>query len=202
MGKNVILVVAILGMMWVAPAFADDDDDFLKGLDAAKAGDMETALKMWKPLADQGYVYAQYNLGLMYSNGRGVDQDYATAVKWYTLAAEQGHAEAQYNLGVHYTDGSGFSRDYKAAMKWYLLAAEQGDALAQTNLGVMYDRGHGVPHDNVRAHMWWNIAASIGGDEDAAEYRDKIAKKMDPANISVAQALAINCVEVKKLNNC
>jgi hypothetical protein len=59
MGKNVILVVAILGMMWVAPAFADDDDDFLKGLDAAKAGDMETALKMWNPLADQDYVYAQ-----------------------------------------------------------------------------------------------------------------------------------------------
>ena len=34
--------------------------------------------------AKQGDAYAQYNLGVMYDNGKGVaqDQDYKEAVKW------------------------------------------------------------------------------------------------------------------------
>ena len=38
-----------------------------------------------------GFAYAQYNLGVMYDNGQGVQQDYKEAVKWYRKAAEQGH---------------------------------------------------------------------------------------------------------------
>ena len=63
--------------------------DLNKGLKAAQSGDFATALKEWKPLAEQGDAVAQYNLGLMYKNGWGVTQDYAEAVKWYRKAAEQ-----------------------------------------------------------------------------------------------------------------
>jgi len=70
------------------------------GLTAYNSGDYATALREWKPLAEQGDVDAQYNLGLMYDNGRGVPQDDKTAVKWYRLAAEKGDASAQYNLSV------------------------------------------------------------------------------------------------------
>ena len=45
---------------------------------------------------------AQYNLGSMYYNGRGVLQDYEEAVFWYRLSAEQGDAYAQRNLGLMY----------------------------------------------------------------------------------------------------
>ena len=48
--------------------------------------------------AEQGHTDAQYKLGWMYHNGRGVTQDDKMAVKWYTLAAEQGHVDAQYFL--------------------------------------------------------------------------------------------------------
>ena len=48
-------------------------------------GDYATALRLWRPLADQGKPSAQHNLGLMYANGQGVTQDDATAVKWYRL---------------------------------------------------------------------------------------------------------------------
>ena len=74
--------------------------DFQKGLDAAQKGDFATALREWKPLAEQGVAFAQYNLGVMYANGQGVPQNYKTAVKWYRLAAKQGLAGAQYYLGV------------------------------------------------------------------------------------------------------
>ena len=50
---------------------------------------------------------AQYNLGVMYENGRGVPQNDAEAVKWYRKAAEQGLASAQNNLGVMYANGEG-----------------------------------------------------------------------------------------------
>lgn len=49
--------------------------DYNKGLAAAKAGDFETALREWRPLAEQGNAGAQCNLGLMYDNGEGVPQD-------------------------------------------------------------------------------------------------------------------------------
>ena len=36
-----------------------------------KLGDYSTALKEWKPLAEQGYAQAQSNLGVMYEYGKG-----------------------------------------------------------------------------------------------------------------------------------
>jgi TPR repeat protein len=38
---------------------------------------------------------AQLNLGLMYSKGHGVPQDYKEAIKYFRLSAEQGNADAQ-----------------------------------------------------------------------------------------------------------
>ncbi|MCA6073214.1 MAG: sel1 repeat family protein, partial [Endomicrobium sp.] len=39
--------------------------------------------------ADQGNVNAQYNLGVMYANGEGVQQNYKEAVNWYQKSADQ-----------------------------------------------------------------------------------------------------------------
>ena len=85
--------------------------DFKKGLDAAKKGDFETALKEWRPLAEQGDSYAQYNLGLMYDYGEGVIEDYTLAVYWYRQAAEQSHAKGQYSIGYMYASGRGIAKD-------------------------------------------------------------------------------------------
>ena len=43
-------------------------------------------------LAEAGDPDAQYNLGVMYANGRGVTQDDTEAVRWYRLAADPGYA--------------------------------------------------------------------------------------------------------------
>ena len=94
---HVLLMVSLLTCAG-GVAIAQDYD---AGLKAAQAGDFQTALKEWKPLAaDQGHADAQYNLGLMYANGEGVVEDDAEAVRWYRLAADQGHADAQHNLGL------------------------------------------------------------------------------------------------------
>ena len=69
--------------------------DYNKGWEAYNSGDYATALREWRPFAEQGDAVAQSNLGAMYYNGQGVSQDYKTALKWYTLAAEQGDVSAQ-----------------------------------------------------------------------------------------------------------
>ena len=174
--------------------------DFDKGLAAAKSGDFATALREWRPLAEDGHAKSQYNLGVLYDNGDGVPQDYKTALQWYTLAAEQGDASAQHSLGSMYRYGEGVLQDYKTALKWYTLAAEQGHAHAQHNLGYRYYEGQGVIQDDVYAHMWFNIAAA-SGDKEASKNRDIVAKELTPTQIEKAEKLASECV-AKKYKGC
>ena len=72
---------------------------FEEGEAAYNRGDYATAFREFRPLAEQGKAFAQYNLGLMYYNSRGVPQDYAEALQWYLKAAEHSYATAQHNLG-------------------------------------------------------------------------------------------------------
>jgi uncharacterized protein len=78
------------------------------------------------PAAEQGAANARINLGNMYREGRGVEQDYEAAVRWYVLAAKHGHVAAQNNLGLMYRSRHCIPQDFVAAVKWYTLAAEQG----------------------------------------------------------------------------
>jgi len=81
---------------------------------------------MWYEKAvKQGYKKAQTALGIMYTKGQGVTQDYVQAVNLFTQAAEQGDAKAQYQLGVLYSTGQGVIQDPEQASIWYQKAAEQ-----------------------------------------------------------------------------
>jgi TPR repeat protein len=102
--------------------------DFNNGLAAYNKGDYTTAVKEWRPLADQGVAAAQFNLGLLYLDGHGVPQDPAEAVKWFTKSAEQDYTEAQHNLGAMYGAGQGVKRDYIQAYKWLNICAAKGNA--------------------------------------------------------------------------
>ncbi len=76
--------------MLATPAWAD----FQAGQDAYDRGDYDTALKEFRPLAEQGYPLAQATLGFMYAKGQGVPQDYIQAYMWASLAAAQGDEDA------------------------------------------------------------------------------------------------------------
>ena len=180
-------LVAMMLVLLAGPAAAGAFED---GLSAYNRQDYATALRMWRPLADQGNASAQSNLGFMYDIGQGVPKDDVQAVKWYRLAADQGNVIAQFNLGLMYVSGQGVPKDYVQAVKWYRLAADQGYAKAQTNLGAMYANGQGVPRDYVLAYMWSNLGAA-GGNELGGKNRDTtIAPHMTPAAIEEAQRLS------------
>jgi TPR repeat protein len=68
--------------------------------------------------------------------------------------------------------------------------ALQGHAGGQFNVGNSYAIGFAmVPKNLVLAHMWFSLAAAQGN-EEAVKSRDMIARKMTPAQIAEAQALA------------
>ena len=156
--KSFITAVAMVAFL-SAPVAAGPFEDALA---AYKRGDYATALRLWRPLADQGDAKAQSGLGGMYFMGDGVAQDDATAAAWWRKAAEQGYARAQTNLGVMYNKGRGVPKDYAEAIRWWRLAAEQGYTRAQYNLGRMYDKGDGVPQDHAEAVKWYRLAAEQG----------------------------------------
>ena len=136
----------------------------------------------------------QFNLGGMYRDGRGVQQNYAEALKWFRKAADQGYDSAQASLGFMHERGQGVLQDYVEAGKWYRKAAEQGNGSAQADLGLLYSYSKGVPQDYVQAYMWLNLAGPQFTDKKdhdrVIKIRDWIASKMTPAQIAEAQRLA------------
>ena len=186
--KYISLFIITLGISSFT-ASADALSDYLKGLEAYNASDYKEAVKWYRLAADQGYAASQFNLGVLYKDGKGVPQDYAEAVKWYRLAADQGDAGAQNNLGVRYDKGVGVPQDYKEAAKWYRLAADQGYARAQNNLGLSYHNGQGTPQDDVMVYMWFNLAAARGI-EEAKTNKEVIEKRMTRQQIAEAQRLS------------
>lgn len=95
------------------------------GLTASARGDFAEAMRLLRPLAEQGDPYAQAGIGLLYGNGRGVPKDYGQALAWFRKAAEQGYEAAQNDLGVMYALGQGAPQDYVQAYMWFDLAASR-----------------------------------------------------------------------------
>jgi TPR repeat protein len=93
------------------------------------------AARWFRKSAEQGNADAQYRLGDMYYEGKGVALDPTEAAKWYRKAAEQGDSDAQSMLGHMYLKGNGVALDFEEAAKWYRKSSDQGDKLAQIWLG-------------------------------------------------------------------
>ena len=114
--------------------------------------------------AESGDAKAQYNAGVCYANGYGVEPDVPKAVEWYKKAADQGYVYAQFNLGACYFSGSGVEQNYEKAFEMMKKAAEQGLANAQIVLAQCYLKGYGVKPNSVKADEWIEKAVAQGVD--------------------------------------
>ncbi|MDD5628508.1 MAG: caspase family protein [Elusimicrobia bacterium] len=124
--------------------------------------DYAQALKWQRKAADQGGMWAQWELGALYQNGQGVKQDYVEAAKLYRASAEQGNPYAQSALGSFYQLGQGVKLDYDEALKWYRLAADQGFGDAEQAVGWFYQAGWGVKQDSTEGLKWARKSAARG----------------------------------------
>ena len=125
----------VAAAMVIGPPSVVAADRFQDGMRAHESGHFVTAIRLWRPLAENGDVRAQFSLATMYDLGHGVARDFAEAVRWFRRAAEQGHGDAQYNLGAMYTLGYGVERDYVEAHRWFNIAGVAGHEMAMDDQG-------------------------------------------------------------------
>lgn len=124
MRKTLLLAVLLCCTHWVGA----QGDDWDHAKTAHERGDYAAELAIIRPLAEQGFAFAQFNLGVLYDSGHGLPEDDRQAIEWYRKAAVQGLSQAQLNLGLMYEHGEGTPKDVVQAYFWYTLADSQGDS--------------------------------------------------------------------------
>ncbi len=101
----------------VSPAditFIDEGYTTIEPIDT-KDDDSQPSLRV---RAYKGDPEAQYQLGMIYLRGDGVEVNWSAAVEWFKSAAEQGHMAAQLALADCYTYGWGVEIDEEKAQYW------------------------------------------------------------------------------------
>jgi len=89
---GLVLAAQILG---IAGAIAGPWED---GMASYNRGDYAPAIRLFRPLAEQGNAKAQRVLGVMYRRGEGVKRSSVRAFIWFSRAAARGDAQAKAEL--------------------------------------------------------------------------------------------------------
>lgn len=155
---NLLRIGLLLGTLSAAVCHAD----FNTGLAAFEKGDFAIAIEEWTPLAEKGDMAAQFNLGVIYQNARGVPRDNKRAFYWFRAAAEKGHPKAMLNVAFSYASGTGIGQNYQEAYIWMRKTADKGLILAQYNVGLMLYNGWGTERNTKAAMAWMQLAANAG----------------------------------------
>ena len=134
--------------------------DTAAGMQAFRNKDYAKAFSEWKTAAEAGQAEAQFDLGVLYAQGKGVQRDLTMAERWYRKAAEQGNAEAQFALGQMYSRGWGVPRDEADALRWFQMA-NTPDTDGPATDWTLID-GYGVQQDDKQAAYWYELAAQKG----------------------------------------
>ena len=93
----------------------------------------------YKVGAEGGDAHSQWQVGIMYYNGRGVDVDYAQALPWIEKAAAQDHPIAVGQLGVMYFQGMGVTPSWRRAREYWERASGLGHSQAVENMQALTD---------------------------------------------------------------
>ena len=110
-GTIALSIVLLIGL----PASGDRFDE---GYAAYQKGDFASARTIWTELAEQVEPRAQYNLGIIYDEGRGVAVSRNQARQWWQKAAAQNVPEAMHNLATSYLFGVDAKDDHKEGLSY------------------------------------------------------------------------------------
>ena len=127
----------------------------------ARRGDLGGAGRhSGNPAQAKSAADAEFMLGMMYFQGKGVLQDDALALAWFEQAAAHNSGQAQVNIGWMYQNQRGVKQDYVRARQWYAKAARYNDVLGLFNLATLFYEGKGVPQSIEKAGYWLLKAAN------------------------------------------
>ncbi|MEJ2178385.1 MAG: tetratricopeptide repeat protein, partial [Gammaproteobacteria bacterium] len=168
------------------------DSEYVRGVRAFADGDFEQAAEFWLADAYRGAADAQFNLGVLYIEGKGLPVDRGEAIFWFEKAANQGHPEAQYNLGHLLLEQTGDVEKISQGIEWWRKSAEAGFAVAQYNYGRALYYGVGVNESRPKAKSWFEKSAA-GGNIKAERFLAQNANNFsdDPVPASLTEPTAV-----------
>lgn len=141
-------------------------DSYLHGSYGQKRSPQK-AIPYLLPLAQNGQILAQRQLGEIYYKGKR-----SKSILWYHKASKQGDSISTKILANLYYKGEGVVRDYSKAKALYLQLADQNDAEAMAQLGQIYFYGKGVKRNYGKACEWYEKAMKLGVDHVASNLAD------------------------------
>lgn len=86
--------------------------------------EIERAIELYEKASEQGIEYADFNLGELYFEGKGVEQNYTKAKEHFELALEAEDPDAAIRLAVMYIVGIGVVNDLEKAQAYFEKAIE------------------------------------------------------------------------------
>jgi TPR repeat protein len=142
---------------FVANAFVTLGHFYLEGIpNSAITVDPSIAHEMFRYAASYfGDPDAQYNLGLLYLDGRGVPKDAIQAARWFRLAADKDQRSAQASLGAMLFKGQDVARQAALGLAWLTVArdgvAKERAVLDEAWITETYSNAFAQASDNERA---------------------------------------------------
>ncbi len=151
---NTLLKAALLSSILLTQSNVQANNErYQQGVASMEQGNFAEAFCIWKPLANQGHIEAQYSIGWMYANGYGLKLNEAEGVRWWKLAANRGHPDAQFAVAMAYLYGEGVKRSRAETVKWLLKASSNNVDDAQTILRDMAGRGKKEAEEAIRDNL-------------------------------------------------
>lgn len=150
--KKFLIVIAVLCVCMSSSAYGESMQEMISlgfgvaGGDPAatyragnllvQKGEYENAFEYFSFAAQKGYAPAQYNLGLMYRNGHGVERNYEKAFEWFEKASFAGNLDGDHGLACMYDAGEYVEKDKERAYFLWRNAALHGHKPSQQAIGI------------------------------------------------------------------
>lgn len=138
-----------------APLCAANIAELYKGSDSVRT------FRWMLTASELGHAYSQFEVGEMYANGVGVQEDDRQAIIWFQEAGAQ-NPRLDYEFARLLETGEGLKSDPAAALTHYHSSARNGYVDAQFRLGVLYSEGKGTNRNPSAAYFWFLVSQENG----------------------------------------
>jgi len=109
----------------------------------------------------KGDANAMNEMGVLYHNGRGVDQSFSNAMAWYEEAVNHDSSDAWVNIGILYDFGHGVDVNYNHVTSMFIRAMSLGNEWAAKNI-FFQPKVKGTNPDFKEIMAWFKERAELG----------------------------------------
>jgi hypothetical protein len=173
-----------------------------------------TAAKWWRKAAEAGDLVSQWDFGLCYYYGQGVDRDVAQAMVWSRRAAAQGHPQAPQaaqsgvpghqalrEVLVRFPNAGSAPTRHAVAHQFARDTVNEKflGPMLQTSCSILQEIVSEVPQQPLRDSVWMDFMIGFGlSEEDELE----IAKRIHAYSLRTCTFCGSNSAQLRNCSLC